>query len=72
MPRLLDGRRFGELRYAYIDGVSGGAAVDSGLAPRVLAAMEMFLRQLHAVDAHPLADVLPGEGTVIVHGDFAH
>lgn len=72
VPRLLAAHRFGELRYAYIDGKTGGAAVESGLAPSVLTAMGTFLRQLHAVDSQPLTGVLPGEGPVLVHGDFAH
>ncbi|HEX6533506.1 MAG TPA: phosphotransferase [Gemmatimonadaceae bacterium] len=71
-PRLLPALRFGELRYAYLDGVTGDVVIEAGLAPRVLGEMGAFLRRLHALDPEPLADVLPGEGQVIAHGDFAH
>lgn len=72
VPRPLAGHRFGELRYAYIDGVSGAAAVEAGQAPQLLGAMGTFLRQLHAIDPQSFADILPGYGPVLVHGDFAH
>lgn len=71
LPRLVPPGAFGELRYAYVDGVPGDEALAAGLAPQVLAGMGAFLRRLHAVDPEPLADVLPGAGPVVAHGDFA-
>lgn len=71
VPRLLPGNQFGELRYAYVDGVSGMDAIAVGLAPQVLGAMGTFLRRLHTLAPEPFADVLPGTGPVVSHGAFA-
>ena len=72
LPRLLPTTRFGELRCAFLEGITGTDAIEAGLAPQVLTAMGAFLRQLHALDPTPWADVLRGEGPVLAHGDFAH
>lgn len=72
LPHLLPTARFGELRCAFLEGISGTAAIEAGLAPQVLTAMGTFLRQLHALDPTPWTHVLHGEGPILAHGDFAH
>lgn len=72
VPRLLPARRFGELRYAFLEGVSGATAIESGLAREVLRDMGMFLCRLHTLESQGMVDILRGEGPAIVHGDFAH
>lgn len=42
------------------------------MAGDVLREMGRFLKQLHEVDPLRVADILPGEGAVVSHGDFAH
>jgi aminoglycoside phosphotransferase (APT) family kinase protein len=34
--------------------------------------MGRFLKQLHEIEPRTVADILPGDGPVIVHGDYAH
>jgi aminoglycoside phosphotransferase (APT) family kinase protein len=72
VPRLAPGSRPGELRMQFLNGISGHALVEAGRASTLLAELGRFLRRLHAIDAQTMADVLPGDGAVIVHGDFAH
>lgn len=72
LPHLLPTTQFGELRTAFLEVITGTAAIEAGLAPHVLTAMGTFLRQLHALDPTPWTDVLHGEGPVLAHGDFAH
>jgi len=72
VPRVLQGSRPGELHLAYIDGVRGVEAIDSGAASNLLRQMGSFLRRLHQIDITSFSDILAGEGSVIVHGDFAH
>lgn len=71
VPRPLPPLRFGELRYAYVAGVSGMEAIAGGLAPQVLGGMGAFLRRLHALASDSFGDVVPGSGPVLAHGDFA-
>ena len=72
VPEVLKGSRPGELHLAYVDGVHGPEAIDSGAASNLLREMGTFLRRLHQIDPINFSDVLDGEGSVIVHGDFAH
>ena len=72
LPRCLPGCKPGALRTDYIQGISGVAAVSMGEAREMLWALGDFLRQLHLLDTRLVSDVVPGTGTVIVHGDFAH
>jgi aminoglycoside phosphotransferase (APT) family kinase protein len=71
VAHVVPGSRPGHLRLGYIDGLNGLDLVEAGYATKLLYAMGHFLRQLHTVDPQRVADVLPGTGTVIVHGDFA-
>lgn len=72
VPTVLDGTRPGELHLAYVDAVPGGAAIEGGNSRKLLRELGRFLRQLHDFNVQSVAEILPGEGEVIVHGDFAH
>ena len=72
VPRVLPGCRPGELHLAYVDGVHGADAIEHGGAGNLLRELGLFLRRLHEINPKSVADILPGEGALIVHGDFAH
>jgi hypothetical protein len=72
VARIATGSRPGNLHLKYIDGLTGNMAVEAGMATTLLKEMGKFLRRLHSTPMEVVADILPGEGTVIVHGDFAH
>ena len=71
VPELWPGGGEDQLRLAYIPGQPGDEAVEANRGAELLYALGAFLRKLHEIDPALLGDVLPGNGTVIVHGDFA-
>lgn len=71
VPELLPGGGEGQLRLAYVPGQPGNEAIETNRGGELLYALGVFLRKLHAVDPAMFRDVLPGNGPVIVHGDFA-
>lgn len=71
VPELVPGAGEDELRLAWVPGQRGDEAVESNRGADLLYALGAFLRKLHQVDPAILGDVLPGSGTVIVHGDYA-
>ncbi|MBJ7595859.1 MAG: phosphotransferase [Candidatus Dormibacteraeota bacterium] len=72
VPALLAGSSGGRLRMAYVDGAEPDAAIEGGRAAALLEQLGRFLRALHEFDCSQLAPMLPGEGDVLVHGDFGH
>lgn len=72
LPHVLDSSIPGQLHMNYIDGIGGKEAIEAGHAASLLKEMGIFLRQLHAIPIKILDDILQGEGSVIVHGDFAY
>lgn len=72
IARITTGSRPGNLNLKYIDGITGDMAVEAGIVTTLLKEMGRFLRKLHNIPIEVVADILPGEGPVIVHGDFAH
>jgi hypothetical protein len=70
VPRLLAGSGGGRLRMAYIDGDDPVRAIEAGGAGHLLLELGQFLRRLQEIEVGPPAAVLPGDGAVIVHGDF--
>jgi aminoglycoside phosphotransferase (APT) family kinase protein len=71
VPRMVTGSRPGHLRLGYIDGINGRDVVAAGQATQFLRAMGHFLQHLQRIDPQSVADILPGEGPVLVHGDYA-
>ncbi|MDN5325969.1 MAG: hypothetical protein PWP41_665 [Moorella sp. (in: firmicutes)] len=72
LPHVLPGSRPGRLKMEYIDGIDGQKAIEAGKAGNVLYEMGRFLRQLHQIDPKSIEGILPGEGSVVVHGDYAY
>jgi thiamine kinase-like enzyme len=72
VPEVLDSDNSNELHLKYIDGVNGKEAIESGCAKEVLFEMGKFLRELQNIDTSTVSGHVPGEGSVICHGDFAH
>lgn len=54
----------------FIVGRSAQDEIEGDQPDDVLRLTGRLLRHVHAVDTTPLADVLPGTGRVLVHGDF--
>jgi aminoglycoside phosphotransferase (APT) family kinase protein len=72
VPRPLPTSRPGSLHLPYVDGVNGQLLADADQPGRLLEELGTFLRNLHEIDSRTVADILPGDGPVIVHGDYAH
>jgi aminoglycoside phosphotransferase (APT) family kinase protein len=72
VPEVLDSENSNELHLKYIDGINGKQAIESGFAKEVLSEMGNFLRELQNIDISTVSRHIPGDGSVICHGDFAH
>ena len=72
VPEILNSNNSNELQFKYIHGVNGKEAIESGYTKEVLCEMGRFLRELQNIDISTLSGHIPGNGSVICHGDFAH
>lgn len=61
--------RPGELHMEFLSGMTGSEAIERNHAVELLRGMGAFLAHLHQTDRRGLT--LPGDGSVVVHGDFA-
>ena len=72
VPEILNSDNPDELHFKYIEGLNGKEAIEGGYAKEVLYEMGMFLRELQNINTSMASGHIPGNGSVICHGDFAH
>jgi Phosphotransferase enzyme family len=72
IPEILNSDNSNELHLKYIHGLNGKEAIESGYAKEVLLEMGRFLRELQNIEISTVSGQIPGNGSVICHGDFAH
>lgn len=72
IPKLIKSNDSNVLHLEYIHGINGRTAIENGYVKELLFEMGKFLTLLHKADSTKLKGVIPGNGSVLCHGDFAH